>query len=128
MKHLFQNFLHDRRVYRLNEQYYRNLFGKLLNQDIAPFYATTFQNGEPFLNANPIFSGIHEGRIVRVIQKEASEQPRFRAWLDQFEGMDELVLSLELTDEHLPALRRLAQQWWVERLPKEEVKRGLTEG
>lgn len=126
MKHLFQNFLHDRRVYRLNEQYYRNLFGKLLNKDIAPFYTTNFQNGEPFFNANPIFSGVHEGRIVRVIQKEASSQPRMRAWLDQFEEMDELVLSLELTDEHLPAIRRLAQQWWVEKLSKEEIKKALS--
>lgn len=126
MKHLFQNFLHDRRVYRLNEQYYRNLFGKLLNKEIAPFYTTTFQNGESFFNANPIFSGLHEGRIVRVIQKEASSQPRLKVWLDQFEEMDELVLSLELTDEHLPTIRKLAQQWWVEKLSKEEIKKTLS--
>jgi hypothetical protein len=126
MKHLFQNFLHDRRVYRLNEQYYRNLFGKLLNKDIAPFYTTSFQNGEPFFNANPIFSGVHEGRILRIIQKETSSKPRMRTWLDQFEDMDELVISLELTDEHLPAIRRLAQQWWVEKMSKEEIKKALS--
>lgn len=125
MKHLFQNFLHDHRVYRLNELYYRNLFSRLLNKDILPFYATTFQNGEPFYNANPIFSGLHEGRLVRIIQKEASTKPRFKAWVDQFEQMDELVLSLELTDKYVPEINRLVYQWWVEKRSREEIQKEL---
>ena len=79
MKHLFQNFLQDRRVYRLNEQYYNRLFSGMLNKEISPFYTTTYQNGLPFYNANPIFSAVHEGRIVRIIQKEGSTSPKLKA-------------------------------------------------
>jgi hypothetical protein len=122
MKHLFKNFLSDRRVYHLNELYYRNLFGKLLNKDIPPFYTTTFQNGVPFYDANPIFSGVHEGRIVRIIQKEASAKPRFRVWTDHFDQMEELVFSIELTDKAVPEIYRIVHQWWIEKRPKEDLQ------
>jgi hypothetical protein len=36
--------------------------------------------------------------------------------------LDELVIVLELTDQLAPAVRRLARQWLMERLSKEEMQ------
>lgn len=128
MKHLFQNFLQDRRVYRLNEQYYNNLFSRMLNKEVSPFYNTTFGNGDPFFDGNPIFSALHGGRIVRIIQHEASTTPRLKVWLDEFDGKQELVLSTELTDEFLQRIRHLIQQWWIEKAAKEEMEKVIRNG
>lgn len=123
MKHLFKNFLKDKRVYGLNEAYYQNLFAEILNKKADPFYTTTFGNGSKFYIANPIFSTRQNDRLVRIIQNEPSKQPRFHAWLDRFDdSLDELVISLELTDQFKPVLQQLARQWLVEKLSKEQMK------
>ena len=123
MKHLFKNFLKDKRVYGLNEAYYQNMFGEILNKKAEPFYTTTFGNGTKFYIANPIFSTRQDDRLLRIIQNKPSKQPRFHAWLDRFDdSLDELVISLELTDQFKPVVQKLARQWLVEKLPKEEMK------
>ena len=122
MKHLFKNFLEDKRVYALNEHYYQNLFREVLNGKAKPFYNSAFKNGEKFYNANPIFSTQYGSRIVRIIQKEPSAHPRLRAYPDKFDDTDELVIVLELTDRFVPVVRSLARQWLVEMLPKEEMQ------
>ncbi len=122
MKHLFKNFLNDKRVYHLNENYYQNLFTEVLNKKVQPFYNTTFGNGNKFYNANPMFSALHDNRIIRIIQKEPSHQPHFKAYLDTFDNLDELVIVLELTDQFGPVIRQLAQQWLVEKSSKQCIK------
>ncbi len=122
MKHLFKNFLENKRVYGLNEHYYQSMLSEVLNKDVKPFYTTTFGNGTKFFNANPMFSAKHDNRIIRIIQYKPSSKPRIKAWLDSFDDMEELVITLELTDQFTPIVRKFAEQWLVEKLSKEEMK------
>ncbi len=126
-KHLFKNFLQDKKTYRLNERYYQTMFTELLAQEAQPFYETTFVNGERFLDGNPIFSTAYHDRIVRIIQKPPSSKPAWRVWLDQFDNLDELAISLELTDQSSPLVRQLVQKWLVDRLPKDKMQELISE-
>jgi len=122
MKHLFKNFLEDKKIYRLNERYYQSMFNKVLAEEVQPFYQTIYRNGERFLDGNPIFSTAYHDRIIRIIQRSPSSKPAWRVWLDQFDNLDELVISLELTDQSSPLVRQFVQKWLVERLPKNEMQ------
>jgi hypothetical protein len=127
MRHLFKNFLQDKKTYRLNERYYQSMFSEMLAQEAQPFYQTTFGNGEMFLDGNPIFSTAYRNRVVRIIQKSPSSKPTLRVWLDQFDNLDELVISLELTDQFSPLVRSFVRQWLVEQLPKDEMQKLISE-
>jgi hypothetical protein len=76
---VFDNYLSDRETYLNLENFFIDFFiskleilDKNRNVFTIPFYKTTFQNGEPFMDGNPIFSVKNEinGEILRVIIDE----------------------------------------------------------
>jgi Lon protease-like protein len=75
-----------------------------------------------------IFSAKHNDRILQVIQRESvSDKPFLRArvqkWDDRY---DMLVLSIELSSEIKPALKKIIRAWLMDGALEKEV-RGLAE-
>ena len=113
-EHLFPNFLQKLEVYREAERFWIGRWAQLMQQSgqgacwRTPWGNTSFADGTPFLDGNPIFSAIRsDGHIaIRVIQVDPAESPGdFTYWHDQFgEGEarrgEELVISCALTKEN----------------------------
>ncbi len=123
MRHLYQNFLHDPKVWQLNAAYYRRLVKSMTNTEPAPFFQTTFANGKK-MQDDHIFSTKYNERILQVIQREASsKQPYLKAWLKKWDGeTDMLVISLELSAEIKPLLENVVSNWLKGGLSAEEMK------
>lgn len=123
--YLYKNFLTDRRVYRLNEAYYARLFKSITPTATIPYYNTKFNNGEKFYDGNPIFSVLSDNRVFRIIQEEPdSEEPFIHAWMGNTadRGVEELIVSLELSKETQIRLKELIQKWIVERVPTSDME------
>jgi len=94
-------------------------------QWVTPWLTTTFANGTPFADGNPIFSAVAPDRWlgVRVIQVEPSEEPQEPSfWTDTFaegepEAIKELVITCALTSQALGESMALMERW----ITKEEV-------
>ncbi len=88
----------------------------------APHYTTTFVNGTPCRDGNPIFSAVDPTRRlgVRVIQFEPTgDSGEIVSWQDTFaegepEEIRDLVISCSLTDETLAKASDLIRQWITE--------------
>jgi hypothetical protein len=96
----------------------------------APWLSTTFADGTPCRDGNPIFSAFSplSRRGIRVIQLEPSAEPQERwFWIDTFdkdgsEEIDELVISCALTRKSLIDAMYMMSQWMDEgqiELPRE---------
>lgn len=91
-----------------------------------PWANTTFADGTPCRDGNPIFSSICPERrlAVRVIQQEPGNDPKeLNFWTDTFAKGDplatrELVVSCVLTPETFNSVSDLIAQW----ITKEEVE------
>jgi hypothetical protein len=79
---MFDEYLNDEQCYVELEQYLLNRFflecdanGVELKKFKAPFYNTTFSNGTPFREGNPIFSARNEvaGTILRIVLDEDTD-------------------------------------------------------
>jgi hypothetical protein len=128
---LFPNFLNDPNEYRQAETLWRERWDELVRrvgqerQWVTPWLTTTFANGTPFADGNPIFSAIAPNRRlgVRVIQVEPSEEPReLSFWTDTFaegqpEAIKELVITCDLTPQTLDDCLAMMERW----ITKEEV-------
>src|SRR5438105_15742731 len=115
VKPLFPNFLNDPNEYHQAETLWRERWDELVRrvgqerQWVTPWLTTTFANGTPFADGNPIFSAVAPDRRlgVRVIQVEPSEEPReLSYWTDTFaegepEAIKELVIACTLTPQTL---------------------------
>ena len=70
---------------------------------VIPFYATTFANGEPFLDGNPIFSAacIDKKIVVRILQAKDGLPGAVVSWPDSADNgsMLEYVISVSSTTE-----------------------------
>lgn len=117
-QHIYINFLHNKKVYKLNEAYYARLFRSITAANPHPFYQTRFNNGEPFYDGNPMFSVLYQGRVLRIVQEEPeSERPYFKASIGRTpdDKWEELVIFLELSKETIPPLKEAVKQWFVEK-------------
>ncbi len=123
MRHLYQNFLHDPKVWHLNAAYYRRLVKSVTKTEPTSFFQTSFGNGKK-IQDDHIFSTKFNDRILQVIQREASsEQPFLKAWLKKWDGeTDMLVITLELSDEIKPVLEVVVANWLNGKLSAEEMK------
>jgi hypothetical protein len=124
-KPLFPNFLNDPNEYRQAETLWRERWDELVRrvgqerQWVTPWLKTTFANGTPFADGNPIFSAVApERRLgVRVVQVEPCEgPPELSTWTDTFaegepEAIKELVIACTLTREALDESLALIEQW-----------------
>jgi hypothetical protein len=92
----------------------------------VPWLNTTFADGTPCRDGNPIFSAVCPARRlgVRVIQREPAGNPReLNYWIDTFaqgepEAIRELVISCVLTEETVVDALDLMNQW----ITAEEVR------
>jgi hypothetical protein len=130
VKSLFPNFLKDPTEYRQAETLWRERWDELVRRVgqerswVTPWLTTTFADGTPFADGNPVFSAIAPDRRlgVRVIQVEPSEERELSVWTDTFaeggpEAVNELVIACALTPQTLVDCLALMERW----ITKEEV-------
>ena len=130
MNFLFQDFLSNKKTYHLNEAYYNRIFRKITGVKPTPYYNTQFNNGEKFYDGNPVFSTLTGGRLLRIIQEEPeSPHPFLRATLEKTpeKEIDELVITLELSQEVKPMLEALIRKWIVDAAEKEAMSAFIQE-
>ena len=128
---LYANFLNDADEYARAESFWQRRWQQLMDESGSgdswqtPWVNTTFLNGTPFRDGNPIFSAVCPSRRlgVRVIQLDPSEDdPEFRAWTDFF-GDDEdavrkLVVACTLTEHSAEQTMDAIRRWITEeRIP-----------
>jgi len=122
---LHPDFLHDPSKYALAASLWQSEWSQLVlsagveHEWDSPWLKTTFANGTPFLDGNPIFSAVSRTmrRGIRVIQQEpdgAEEGLLF--WVDTFargqpDAVKELVITCVLTSEILHKIVALMKQW-----------------
>jgi hypothetical protein len=137
----FPNFLSDAREYRQAEEFWLKNWGELIRdagQDQlwkSPAYTTTFVDGTPCLDGNPIFSAVDSTRRlgVRVIQFEpAGDAGEIVSWLNTFakgepEEINELVISCSLTYSTLSTARGLIRQWISEGRVSSDADSGVNQ-
>ena len=125
MSYLFPNFLTDRQQYQDAETLWKRRWDGLVRHlgesELweSPWLATTFGDGTPMLDGNPIFSAVSAERRqgVRVIQLEPAENPHeISIWIDKFaknepQEISELVIACVLTDETLLYAIDSMEQW-----------------
>lgn len=121
----FPRFLDDPKEYQQAETLWRERWSDLLRRLgqewlwQSPWLSTSFADGSPSQDGNPIFSAVSPRlrRGVRVIQIEPSDKPReLYAWTDTFgegerEPIKELVLTCVLTDQTLLDAVDLMKRW-----------------
>lgn len=123
MKHLYKNFLRDRRAYTLNVAFYKRMVKAATGRDAAHFFQPAYANGQKIYDDH-IFSTKYKERILQVIQrKPSSEHPVLRARKQIWDGQyDMLVLTLELSDAIKPALKKIIKAWLVDGTPFEDIQ------
>ena len=125
---LYADFLNDPEEYTRAESFWKQRWEQIMEEVgqgeswRTPWFNTTFVNGTPFRDGNPIFSAVCPTRRlgVQVIQLDPTEDDlEFRAWTDTFgddeDAIQKLVVVCTLTD-------RSAEQ------AMDAVKRWITEG
>lgn len=117
-KHLYRDFLINRRVYNLNRGYWKRMLSKIGEEISIPFYNEHFSNGTPFYDGNPIISAYIPKlkKSIRIIQEDVeTESVEIRAWTEDSEHEDdkiqELVISLELSRESAKIATTLIEGW-----------------
>jgi hypothetical protein len=122
---LFPNFLNDADEYRRAEEFWRARWDELIRwsgqegQWVTPWLTTTFADGTPFADGNPIFSAIAPQRRlgVRIIQVTPAEDPEeLSFWTDTFaagepEAIKELVINCVLTPQTVGNCLTLIERW-----------------
>ena len=119
MHFLYKNFLINKRVYSLNQNWYVKLVEKITHKKPSLFYNNQFNNGEKDYDGNPVFSTKLGNRLLRIIQeKPESNTPFLTAWVDTAtdKNINELVISLELSNATKPLLEKLIKKWLVEKV------------
>jgi hypothetical protein len=125
---LFPDFLNDPQQYHEAEGLWLKAWKELADEVgqaqlwESPFYTTTFVDGTPCRDGDPIFSAVNPTRRlgVRIIQFEPTgDAEEIVSWLDTFakgepEEVRELVISCSLTDSTLSKARDLIRRWMTE--------------
>jgi hypothetical protein len=124
---LFPDFLKDPEQYQQARDLWLRAWNELITEVgpaalwQAPFYATTYADGTPCRDGNPIFSAADPVRRigVRVIQFEPTgDAGELTSWRNIFakgepEEIEELVISCSLTEETLSKACDLIRQWII---------------
>jgi len=132
--HLFKNFLESEQIYKQNIDFWKTIVYTLLSVDDITFqdYLTTQkQDGSLYMDGNPIFNFKinNSNRAVRIIQEEIeTDKIEFSAWLNQLSLTDdsvveELVISLELSNESVLLTIELINAWIINDFPKAKMEK-----
>jgi hypothetical protein len=135
MELLFPIFLEDESEYDQAVNFWRELFADLLADTELEYKAylnTTTVNGISLRDGNPIFDAFFPklNKAVRIIQEEAEGDDALDigAWLDETElesvpdVIQELVISLVLTEETLSLAKRMIDKWVIRDIALEKMK------
>jgi hypothetical protein len=123
--HMFPRFLEDRAEYARAEAYWRELWDEVVASAYQqgewqhPWLRTTFADGTPFLDGDPISSAWCPSRRlgIRVIQNEPQrEGMELTFWRDttgdEWTGeVNTLVIACALSDESSELARALISSW-----------------
>jgi len=132
--HLYKNFLENKEIYKKNVKYWDNIIKNLLipeKFDFAEYVSTNDGFGNDFFDGNPIYNFKIDrlNKCVRIIQEEPETNNNilFSAWINEIEietteKIDELVISLELTQETTFLAIDLINAWILRDLTKHRMK------
>lgn len=131
--HLFNKFLIDTEIYKRNVDFWKTIIYTLLSVDNLTFktYLTTEKaDGTIYTDGNPIcnFKMDNSNRAVRIIQEEIeSNEVEFSAWMNTLkidnEEVEELVISMELSNESVLLTIELINAWIVSNLSKPKMEK-----
>ena len=146
-KILFERFNENKKIYNLNEGYWKRKLNSRLEQKFSSeniLFKNFDGRGKKIYDANPIFAYLDysKRKAIRIIQddiREISNQNLdlddihvlMSAWLDkieiiklnELEKVDELVIALILTNETVDKTMELIQNWLYGDLSKEGINR-----
>src|SRR5262245_5295450 len=140
MRHfLFPNFLKDSREYEQSQRLWKSRWQEVVEaagqKDCweSPWLNTTFADGSPCRDGNPIFSAVNrKDRLgIRVIQQEPGKDPyEISHWTDEFDQerakpLKELVISCALTEHTLQEAMDLMKRWLARKRGSSRGKRPL---
>lgn len=143
-KLLFDKFLEDKRIYNLNQGYWKRKFQSRLQTKLSK-ESEMFKNsdalGNKIYDANPIFTFVNDNRTkaIRIIQDdnnimkaslEENEKHLISAWLDDIlydnkSEIPELVVALILTMKTVDKAMNLVYLWIHDDLSSEQIDRLL---
>jgi hypothetical protein len=128
---LYANFLESKSVYSLNAHYWSRLLQRVTNAKKMSVQnnvlTTTFNNGRPFFDGNPIFDALIDNKkAIRIIQEQPdSSELNINAWVEETEihghTVEELVINLELTKESQVIAKKLLEYWLVDDCSKQKM-------
>ncbi len=130
--HLYKNFLESERVYIQNIDFWKTIIYTLLsveNLTFQNYVSTTKKDGSLYTDGNPIynFKIDNSNRAVRIIQEEIeTNKVEFSAWTDTLQltdnnVVDELVISLELSNESVLLSIELINAWIINNFSKQKM-------
>ncbi|MGH1339235.1 MAG: hypothetical protein ACRBFS_24165 [Aureispira sp.] len=118
---LYPNFLNDSVVYRQNEAYWARFVQQSLEAYTIhpiPWLNKSYGDGTPMYDGNPIYDALlGKNKALRVIQvAPESDALLLSAWIhqtedEQGEGLEELVVHLQLTKKTRIAALALLEKW-----------------
>jgi len=131
--HIFRNFLKNDAEYDKNIDFWKTIVFTLLSVDNLKFSSylhETMLDGSLYRDGNPIYSFKVDklNRAVRIIQEEIeTNNVEFSAWLNnveiESENIDELVISLELSNESILFAIELINAWIINVFSKEKMEK-----
>ena len=130
--HLYKNFLKSEQVYNQSIDFWKTIIYTLLsveNLTFQNYLSTTKKDGSLYTDGNPIynFKVDNSNRAVRIIQEEIeTDKVEFSAWTDTLQLTDnstieELVISLELSNESILLSIELINAWIINNFPKQKM-------
>ena len=132
--HLYKNFLENKQVYKQNIEFWKTIIYTLLSVENITFqnYVCTLKkDGSLYTDGNPIynFKIDNSNRAVRIIQEEIeTNNVEFSAWIDTLKLTDnsiveELVISLELSNESVLFAIELINAWILNNLSIQKIEK-----
>lgn len=130
--HLFDNFLESDEAYKKGIDFWKTIVYTLLsveNLTFNEYVATTKKDGTLYRDGNPIynFKIDNSNRAVRIIQEEIeTNDVEFSAWINTMEleneKVDELVISLELSQESALLAIEVINAWIINSFSKQKIE------
>ena len=132
--HLYKNFLESEQVYKQNIDFWKTIVFTLLSVENITFQnylSTTKKDGSTYMDGNPIynFKIDNSNRAVRIIQEEIeTDKVEFSAWIDTLKLtdnsiIDELVISVELSNESVIFAVELINSWIINNFSKQKMEK-----
>ena len=133
VRHLYKDFLKNKKEYKNAELYWEKLFQEIFSQtniESKKRLNYSFNNEEEFLDGNPITDRYfaNNKKAIRIIQEEITTNSiKIDAWIKKIEIEEdieilELVISLELSEESTEIVKRLIDEWIIKDLNKEKME------